>query len=131
LGATCTNCGESNPNYKEPENPVHGPIGPGGGSGGPGRPGDVSTRNFTAFSPDEILSSRDSDAFMYLTDVYSNASKSNLTGTMNGGDNYYDIKVQVDSLGSDYDVDKAIDRIKARIAQENAYRNINTLSRLR
>lgn len=102
-----------------------------GGSGGPGRSGDTSTRNFTSFSPDEVLSSRNSDAFMYLTDVYSNAAKSSLAGAMNSGDNYYDIKVQVDSLGSDYDVDKAIDRIKTRIAQENAYRNVNTLSRLR
>ena len=96
-----------------------------------GHPGDTSTKNFTAFSPDEVLSSRNSDAFMYLTDVYSNASKSGLAGTMNGGNSYYDIKVQVDSLGSDYDVDRAIDRIKARIAQENAYRNVNALSRLR
>jgi len=48
-----------------------------------------------------------------------------------GGDNYYDIDVHVDSLGSDYDVDMAIDRIKARIYQDGAYRNVNTLNRLR
>jgi len=34
-------------------------------------------------------------------------------------------------MSSDYDVDKAIERIKTRIAQDNMYRNVNTLSRLR
>jgi len=50
---------------------------------------------------------------------------------LNGGNNYYNIEVKVDQMSSDYDVDKAIDRIKARIAQDGAYRNVNTLSRLR
>ena len=50
---------------------------------------------------------------------------------LNGGDNYYDIDVHVDQMSSDYDVDRAIDRIKTRLAQDGAYRNVNTLSRLR
>ena len=51
--------------------------------------------------------------------------------SLTGGDNYYNISVNVDQMSSDYDVDRAIDRIKARIAQDGAYRNVNTLSRLR
>ena len=84
----------------------------------------------TASSPELVLNARDTQNFIELKDVLTNL-KSNGGLNLNGGDNYYDIKVQVDSLGSDYDVDKAIDRIKARLAQDGAYRNVNTLSRLR
>lgn len=84
----------------------------------------------TASSPELVLNARDTQNFIELKDVLTNL-KSNGGFNLNGGDNYYDIKVQVDSLGSDYDVDRAIDRIKARLAQDGAYRNVNTLSRLR
>jgi hypothetical protein len=84
----------------------------------------------TRSNPELILNARDTQNFIELKDVLTNL-KSNGGFNLSGGDNYYDIKVQVDSLGSDYDVDKAIDRIKARLAQDGAYRNVNTLSRLR
>ena len=84
----------------------------------------------TRSHPELILNARDTQNFIELKDVLTNL-KSNGGFNLSGGDNYYDIKVQVDSLGSDYDVDRAIDRIKARLAQDGAYRNVNTLSRLR
>ena len=84
----------------------------------------------TANAPELVLNARDTENFIELKDTLTSL-KSSGGLNFNGGDNYYDIKVQVDSLGSDYDVDKAIDRIKARIAQDGAYRNVNTLSRLR
>lgn len=84
----------------------------------------------TANAPELILSARDTENFIQLKDTLATL-KSSGGLNFNGGDNYYDIKVQVDSLSSDYDVDRAIDRIKARIAQDGAYRNVNTLSRLR
>ena len=84
----------------------------------------------TPSKPELVLNARDTQNFIELKDTL--ASIKSVGGfNLNGGDNYYDIKVQVDSLGSDYDVDRAIDRIKARIAQDGAYRNVNTLSRLR
>ena len=84
----------------------------------------------TRSNPELVLNARDTQNFIELKDTLTSL-KSNGGLNLNGGDNYYDIKVQVDSLGSDYDVDKALDRIKARIAQDGAYRNVNTLSRLR
>ena len=84
----------------------------------------------TKSAPELVLNARDTENFIELKDTLTSL-KSNGGLNLTGGDNYYDIKVQVDSLGSDYDVDKAIDRIKARIAQDGAYRNVNTLSRLR
>jgi hypothetical protein len=84
----------------------------------------------TKSHPELVLNARDTQNFIELKDVLADMRK-NGGLSLTGGDNYYDIKVQVDSLGSDYDVDRAIDRIKARIAQDGAYRNVNTLSRLR
>ena len=84
----------------------------------------------TVSSPELVLNARDTENFIQLKDTLADMRK-NGSLSLTGGDNYYDIKVQVDSLSSDYDVDRAIDRIKARIAQDGAYRNVNTLSRLR
>jgi hypothetical protein len=47
------------------------------------------------------------------------------------GDNYYDIKIEVDSLASDYDVEKVADKIKRMIVNDSKYRNTNTINRLR
>jgi hypothetical protein len=47
------------------------------------------------------------------------------------GDNYYDIKIEVDSLASDYDVEKVADKIKRMIVNDSRYRNTNTINRLR
>lgn len=84
----------------------------------------------TASNPELVLNARDTQNFIELKDTLASI-KSGGGFNLAGGDNYYDIKVQVDQMSSDYDVDMAIDRIKARIAQDGAYRNVNTLSRLR
>jgi hypothetical protein len=47
------------------------------------------------------------------------------------GDNYYDIKIEVDSLASDYDVEKVADKIKRMIVNDSRYRNTNAINRLR
>ena len=99
-------------------------------SGGLNTYSGIAWLDGTRSNPELVLNARDTENFIELKDTLASI-KSNGGLSLTGGDNYYDIKVQVDSLGSDYDVDKAIDRIKTRIAQENAYRNVNALSRLR
>ena len=64
----------------------------------------------TRSHPELVLNARDTQNFIELKDTLTTL-KSNGGLNLAGGDNYYDIKVQVDSLGSDYDVDKAIDRM--------------------
>jgi len=84
----------------------------------------------TPSKPELVLNARDTQNFIELKDTLANIRKGeNLA--LNGGNNYYNIEVKVDQISNDYDVDKAINRIKARIAQDGAYRNVNTLSRLR
>ena len=99
-------------------------------SGGLNTHSGIAWLDGTRSNPELVLNARDTENFIELKDTLASI-KSGSGFNLTGGDNYYDIKVQVDSLGSDYDVDKAIDRIKARIAQDGAYRNVNTLSRLR
>lgn len=84
----------------------------------------------TRSNPELVLNARDTQNFIELKDILADVRK-NGNLALNGGNNYYNIEVKVDQMSSDYDVDKAIDRIKARIAQDGAYRNVNTLSRLR
>ena len=48
-----------------------------------------------------------------------------------GGDNYYNIDINVDELGSDYDVDKIAARIKQKIYDDSIYRNVNTINYIR
>ena len=84
----------------------------------------------TRSHPELVLNSRDTQNFIELKDTLADMRK-NGSLSLAGGDSYYEIVVNVDQMSSDYDVDKAIDRIKARLAQDGAYRNVNALSRLR
>lgn len=84
----------------------------------------------TRSNPELVLNARDTQNFIELKDILADMRK-NGSLSLAGGDSYYEIVVNVDQMSSDYDVDKAIDRIKARLAQDGAYRNVNTLSRLR
>ena len=44
-----------------------------------------------------------------------------------GGNNYYDIKIEVDELANDYDVEQLMDKMKRLIADDAAYRNVNSI----
>ena len=48
-----------------------------------------------------------------------------------GGDNYYDIDISVDEIGSDYDVDQLARRIKEQITEDSTYRNVNAINFIR
>lgn len=82
--------------------------------------------------PELILSARDTENFLLLKDVLSAFIKNNTT-TQNGkgGDNYYDINISVDEIGSDYDVDQLARRIKEQITEDSTYRNVNAINFIR
>jgi hypothetical protein len=46
----------------------------------------------------------------------------------NIGDSIYDIDINVESIGSDYDVEQMAEKIKNLINQDARYRNNNTVS---
>ena len=82
--------------------------------------------------PELVLSASDTENFLLLKDVLGSFLKNNMT-TQNGkgGDNYYDIDISVDEIGSDYDVDQLARRIKEQITEDSTYRNVNAINFIR
>lgn len=82
--------------------------------------------------PELVLNARDTENFLLLKDVLGSFLKNNTT-TQNGkgGDNYYDIDISVDEIGSDYDVDQLARRIKEQITEDSTYRNVNAINFIR
>jgi hypothetical protein len=50
------------------------------------------------------------------------------TSTENNGDITYDIDINVESIGSDYDVEQVANKVKSMINDNARYRNNNTVS---
>ena len=82
--------------------------------------------------PELVLNASDTENFLLLKDVLGSFLKNNMT-TQNGkgGDNYYDIDISVDEIGSDYDVDQLARRIKEQITEDSTYRNVNAINFIR
>ena len=78
------------------------------------------------------MNASDTENFLLLKDVLGSFLKNNTT-TQNGkgGDNYYDIDISVDEIGSDYDVDQLARRIKEQITEDSTYRNVNAINFIR
>ena len=86
----------------------------------------------TLSRPEYVLNPIQTDAFLKLTKVLPSLLSGDVsTKTIAGGDNYYDVNFVVDSIGSDYDVDKLWNRFKEKIYEDSAYRNVHTINRLR
>lgn len=86
----------------------------------------------TLSKPEYVLNPVQTDAFLKLTKVLPSLLSGDVsTKTMAGGDNYYDVNFVIDSIGSDYDVDKLWNRFKEKIYEDSAYRNVHTINRLR
>lgn len=81
--------------------------------------------------PELVLNARDTENFLMLRDVLGSLSRnSDAIGRANG-DNYFDIQISVDEIGSDYDVDQLARRIKQQITEDSTYRNVNAISFIR
>ena len=85
----------------------------------------------TKSRPELVLNQRDTENFIQLKDILSSILSNNLrnyTSTENNGDTTYDIDINVESIGNDYDVDKVASRVKALIVEDARYRNNNAVS---
>lgn len=82
----------------------------------------------TPTKPELVLNPTDTQNFIALKDILANLSSD---GTSIGGDTYYDIDIDVDSLANDYDVEQLADKIKTMITTDATYRNVNAVNRLR
>ena len=91
----------------------------------------------TKSSPELVLNAQDTHNFILLKDILSDIL--NGTSTLKkqeadsgkGGDNYYDIEINVDNISEDYDVEQLADKIKSMIYEDSVYRNVNTINLIR
>jgi hypothetical protein len=80
-----------------------------------------------------VLNARDTANFIQLKDILSEVMNrtSNTDKKSTNGDNYFDIKINVESLENDYDVEQLADKIRSMIYNDSMYRNVNTVNLIR
>ena len=85
----------------------------------------------TKSSPELVLSAADTENFIALKNALAQMLAQSKLGGKAGGDNYFDIQINVDELANDYDVDQLAARIKKQIYDDSTYRNVNAISYIR
>lgn len=84
----------------------------------------------TKSHPELVLNARDTENFIQLKDILSNALKHDSNKTENSGDNYFEIHIDVERIEDDYDVEQLASKIKGIIQQDAMYRNVNFINHL-
>jgi hypothetical protein len=86
----------------------------------------------TKARPELVLNARDTANFIQLKDILSSIMTRNFLGTStateNNGDINYDIDINVETIGSDYDVEQVANKVKSMISENGRYRNNNAIS---
>ena len=77
--------------------------------------------------PEYVLNAGQTQAFLTLVDVLEGFGRGNVSNSQNSGDNTYDIDINVESIGSDYDVEQLANTVKRLINDDARYRNNNTI----
>lgn len=86
----------------------------------------------TPSKPELVLNAQDTKNFIQLRDILGSFMRDTTsTSFANSGTNYFDIDINVDEIGSDYDVDRLAERVKEQINADSRYRNVNSISFLR
>jgi hypothetical protein len=83
----------------------------------------------TKSRPEYVLNADQTRAFFSLVDVLSGFKNGVATSktSENSGDSVYDIDINVESIGSDYDVEQMAEKVKGLIVDASRYRSNNTL----
>lgn len=85
----------------------------------------------TKSKPEYVLNSDQTKAFFQLVDVLSSLQSGGSKATEKTGDNTYDIDINVESIGSDYDVEQLANTVKRLINEDARYRNNNAINLMR
>lgn len=87
----------------------------------------------TKSKPEYVLNAKQTQAFLALVDVLESLklAPQKSSSTENHGDNIYDIDINVESIGNDYDVEQMASTIKNLINEDAQYRNNNAISLMR
>lgn len=79
----------------------------------------------TKTKPESFLDARDTENFAQLASTLNDLRTSTRSVNQNDGDSYYDVDIRVESIASDYDVDRAIKRFEHKVNEAAGYRNVN------
>lgn len=83
----------------------------------------------TKSRPELVLNQKDTQNFIQLKDILASLmTGSSHSSTENNGDITYDIDINVESIGSDYDVEQVANKVKSLISDDARYRNNNAVS---
>lgn len=85
----------------------------------------------TKSRPEYVLNAAQTERFFSLVDVLEKFNQNKVDTKTNGGDNHFDIKINVDKLESDYDVEQLAAKIRKMLYEDAAYRNVNAISLIR
>lgn len=85
----------------------------------------------TPSEPEYVLNARQTEAFLRLADILPNIFTNNNQPTITNGNVYLELTMNVGEIGSDYDVDRLVDRVKQDIYDASAYRNVNVVNKNR
>ena len=84
----------------------------------------------TKTHPEIVLNARDTANFLELRDILRDMNLAS-DGKTSGGDNYFEIHIEVDTLSNDYDVEQVADKVKRIINDDARYRNTNAINLIR
>ena len=82
----------------------------------------------TKTRPELVLNAKDTQNFIQLKDILASLMTGPQTSTENNGDITYDIDINVESIGNDYDIEQVANKIKSLINEDARYRNNNAVS---
>lgn len=82
----------------------------------------------TKSHPELVLNQKDTQNFIQLKDILASLMTGSHTSTENNGDTIYDIDINVESIGNDYDVEQVANKVKSLINEDARYRNNNAVS---
>lgn len=82
----------------------------------------------TKANPEYILNADQTKAFFELVDVLSGLKSGVTTSSQITGDSIYDVDINVESIGSDYDVEQLAQTVKRMINDDARYRNNNAIN---
>jgi hypothetical protein len=78
----------------------------------------------TKARPEYVLNAEQTKGFLTLVGILDNFDAN---GKKSNGDNYYDIHIEVDEIGDDYDVEQLMEKMKDMIVEDASYRNVNAV----
>lgn len=91
----------------------------------------------TKSHPELVLNAQDTQNFIQLKDILSDilngshSINSNNNSQQNSAVNSFDIDINVEKIGDDYDVEAMADKIRSMLYDDATYRNVNNINRTR